>query len=79
MSPQPKQVVKLAMNAQESLRLPIGAEAAHLAFSGSRVFIGNFRRKTTVGYSEILLERSLGTRFSCNSQSKVLAPGPPSL
>jgi hypothetical protein len=43
MASQLKQVVKLAMNGQESLRLPIGAQSPHLAFSGSRVFMGNFR------------------------------------
>jgi len=32
MPPKPKQIVELAMNAQESLRMSIGTQAAHLTF-----------------------------------------------
>jgi hypothetical protein len=32
MTPKPKQIVELTMNAQKSLCMPIGTESTHLAF-----------------------------------------------
>ena len=42
MTPKPKQIVELTMNAQESLRMSVGSEATHLAFLLSGMLMRHF-------------------------------------
>ena len=65
MAPDPKQIVELTMDSQESLCLPVGTEAAHLALLFSGMLVRHFC--TIVGVSVLAMwNRGHDLAFRCS-------------